>query len=262
MNNLFTRLFSILSFNTLVALFFAVSSTVICIHQQWHIDFPLTIIGIAVVFPIVFSIGGAYTRRESALVQYGIMKSMGRAIFLASRDWLRDDDQNRTDNMDNFKNQIFNIFSLCMRLFQNSHTAHFTDEEKAIYKEFSNLSKSIEDLRDRGLSGSEVSRVNAYLSRFLTAFETIKHIYQYRTPRTLRLYSKFFIYIILIVLGPYFALIAEDQDLWLGFITPVLFAMVFTGLDNIQEHLENPFDQIGEDDIRINPEKFIQTLEK
>jgi hypothetical protein len=37
--------------------------------------------------------------------------------------------------------------------------------------------------------------------------------------------------------------------------------MDFTGLDNIQEHLENPFDQVGEDDIRINPEKFITTLE-
>lgn len=262
MTNLFKRLFSILSLNTLIALFFAVSSTAISIQQGWHIDFPLTIIGIAVVFPIVFSIGGAYNRREAALVQYGMMKSSGRTIFLASRDWLRDDDERKTSNVDNIKAQIFNIFTLCVKLFKNSNMQPFSEEEKAIYNEFSNLSKSIEDLRDRGLSGSEVSRVNAYLSRFLTAFETIKHIYQYRTPRTLRLYSKFFIYIILIVLGPYFALIAEGQDVWLGFITPILFAMVFTGLDNIQEHLENPFDQVGEDDIRINPEKFIQTLVK
>jgi hypothetical protein len=32
-------------------------------------------------------------------------------------------------------------------------------------------------------------------------------------------------------------------------------------LDNIQEHLENPFDQIGEDDIVINAEKFVERLE-
>jgi predicted membrane chloride channel (bestrophin family) len=247
--------------NTLVALVLASGSTALCIRQGWKIDFPLTIIGIAVVFPIVFSIGGAYNRRELALVQYGMMKSMGRTIFLASRDWLRDDGDQRVQNLNSIKMQIFNIFTLCIKLFQGPNTTHFSAEEKAIYVEFSNLSKSIEALRDRGLSGSEVSRVNAYLSRFLTAFETIKHIFQYRTPRTLRLYSKFFIYAILIVLGPYFALIAEGQALWLGFITPVLFAMVFTGLDNIQEHLENPFDQVGEDDIRINPEKFITTLE-
>lgn len=261
MKKIFIGLYSILGLNTLFAIFIAVSSTTISLYLDWKIDFPLTIIGIAVVFPIVFSIGGAYTRRETALAQYGIMKSMGRSMYLSSRDWLRDSDEKAVQNKNNFKNQIKNVFSLCIDFFQSPKDKHFSEIEIKIYKEFSFISKSIEDLRDRGLSGSEVSRVNAYLSRFMTAFETIKHIYQYRTPRTLRLYSKFFIYVILIVLGPYFALLAENQILWLAFIKPVLFAMVFTGLDNIQEHLENPFDQVGEDDIKINPEKFKKTLD-
>ena len=42
---------------------------------------------------------------------------------------------------------------------------------------------------------------------------------------------------------------------------PVLFTTVLVSLDNIQEHLENPFDQIGEDDIIINAEKFIERLD-
>lgn len=262
MMNHIKRLFSILSLNTLIALVFATGSMLISIHYGWKLDFPLTIIGIAVVFPIVFSIGGAYNRREAALVQYGIMKSMGRCIFLASQDWLRDRGDARTKNLDAIKVQIFNIFTHCITLFQSRNTALFAHEEMLIYSEFTNLSQSIESLRDRGLSGSEVSRVHSYLNKFLTAFETIKHIHQYRTPRTLRFYSKFFIYIILIALGPYFAMLAENQELLIGLLTPILFAMVFTGLDNIQEHLENPFDQIGEDDIKMNPEKFMTTLEK
>ena len=32
-------------------------------------------------------------------------------------------------------------------------------------------------------------------------------------------------------------------------------------LDNIQEHLESPFDQIGEDDIFIHAERFVERLE-
>lgn len=260
MTNYFRRLFSILSFNTLIALIFAVGSTLISIHYGWKLDFPLTIIGIAVVFPIVFSIGGAYNRREAALTQYGIMKSMGRSIYMAAKDWLRDEGEIKNTNVAEIKAEIFSIFSHCILLFQNRDNLAFSEEEKIIYAEFKNLSTSIETLRNRGLSGSEVSRVHSYLNKFLTAFETIKHIHQYRTPRTLRLYSKFFIYVILIALGPYFAMLAENQALWLGLLTPVLFAMVFTGLDNIQEHLENPFDQIGEDDIKINPEKFLQTL--
>ncbi|MDZ7923841.1 MAG: hypothetical protein U5M23_07210 [Marinagarivorans sp.] len=57
-------------------------------------------------------------------------------------------------------------------------------------------------------------------------------------------------------------MLAENQDVWIGLLTPILFSMIFTGLDTIQEHLENPFDQIGEDDIKINPDKFIKTLEQ
>ena len=236
-------------------------STAFSIYFDWKIDFLLTIIGIAVVFPVVFSIGGAYNRRESALAQYAIMKSMGRVIYLASRDWLRDSDERSMKNKEDFKNQVTNVFTLCIDFFHSPVDKDLSEQEGIIYKEFSLISKSIEGLRDRGLSGSEVSRVNAYLSRFIIAFETMKHIYQYRTPRTLRFYSKFFIYVILIVLGPYFAMLAENQILWLAYIKPVLFAMVFTGLDNIQEHLENPFDQVGEDDIKINPEKFKKSLD-
>ncbi|MBT5337666.1 hypothetical protein HN858_02685 [Candidatus Falkowbacteria bacterium] len=258
----FKRLFSILGLNTLISLILVIGSTLISMHYNWKVDFPLTIIGIAIVFPIVFSIGGAYKRREAALVQYATMKSMGRVIYLASRDWLRDKGKDATKNTDDFRTQISKTFSLCIKLFQSTHNKPFSKEEKEIYEKFSGISKSIEDLRDRGLSGSEVSRVNAYMSKFITAFETVKHIYQYRTPITLRIYSKFFIYIILIVLGPYFAIIAEGQPLWLAFINPIIFAMVFSGLDNIQSHLENPFDQVGEDDIRINPEKFAKTLAK
>jgi len=47
----------------------------------------------------------------------------------------------------------------------------------------------------------------------------------------------------------------------LAYVMPVLFTTILVSLDNIQEHLENPFDQIGEDDIVINAEKFVERPE-
>ena len=41
---------------------------------------------------------------------------------------------------------------------------------------------------------------------------------------------------------------------------PVLFSLVLVSLDNIQDHLENPFDQVGQDDVLINSEKFVDRL--
>ena len=42
---------------------------------------------------------------------------------------------------------------------------------------------------------------------------------------------------------------------------PVLFALILVGLANIQDELENPFDQIGVDDVAIDPERFIVSLD-
>jgi hypothetical protein len=41
----------------------------------------------------------------------------------------------------------------------------------------------------------------------------------------------------------------------------VLFSLILVTLDNIQEHLENPVDQVGEDDIRLDTQQFLSRLD-
>ena len=64
-----------------------------------------------------------------------------------------------------------------------------------------------------------------------------------------------------VLYGPYFAAIAKEFSKPLVYVMPVLFTIVLTSLDSIQDHLENPFDQIGQDDVIINAEKFVERLE-
>ena len=136
------------------------------------------------------------------------------------------------------------------------------DREKRVYGSFSALSQFIRvDLRQAGLATGEVSRCNQYLSKMILAFEQVKHIYQYRTPRTLRAFSDFFIPVLPILYGPYFANISKDFSAGLTYVMPVLFVLVLVSLDNIQEHLENPFDQVGQDEVSINAEKFVDRLQ-
>jgi hypothetical protein len=134
--------------------------------------------------------------------------------------------------------------------------------EEQIYKNFSQISLYIKhELRGEGLSSGECSRTNQYLQKMMISFESLKHIYQYRTPRTLRAFSSLFIKILPIVYGPYFALKAESMSWGLEYVIPVLLTMILVSLDNIQEHLENPFDQVGEDDITFHVDKFIERLD-
>lgn len=133
--------------------------------------------------------------------------------------------------------------------------------EEQVYREFSHLSLFIKnELRGGGLASGEVSRCNQYLSKMMTAFESIKHVYQYRTPRTLRAFSDFFIVVLPVIYGPHFAHLGEASTSNIHYIMPVLLSVILVSLDNIQNHLENPFDQIGEDDVNINAEKFVRRL--
>ena len=130
-----------------------------------------------------------------------------------------------------------------------------------MYNSFTQLSLFIKKLRSHGLPSGEASRSNQFISKMMISFERIKHIYQYRTPRTLRTYSDIFIIILPIVYGPHFAESVDNYSYNLQFVVPVLFSVILVALDNIQAHLENPFDQQGEDDVHFNVEKFIRNLD-
>ncbi len=235
----------------------AILSTFLCRYFNLTADFPLTIIATAIIFPIVFSIGGAYKRRESALDKYGDLKAHGRAIYLATRDWL---ELSEPESLERIRNLLGNLLIAARNLF-TAPINRMNENERAVYKIFSEISLFIKDFRKKGLATGEVSRCNQFLSKMIISFESVKHIYQYRTPRTLRAYSDFFIILLPIIYGPYFAAISKEFAAPLAYVMPILFTLVLAGLDNIQQHLENPFDQIGEDDVLINAEKFTAALE-
>jgi hypothetical protein len=116
-------------------------------------------------------------------------------------------------------------------------------------------------MRTKHLSPTECSRLNQYIGRMIAAFENTRNIYEYRTPRTLRAFSDFFILLLPILYGPYFAYQAEQFLPDFFFLMPILFALILVGLANIQDDLENPFDQIGVDDVAIDPDRFIASLD-
>ena len=258
MKKYFRRFFLIVNLQTLVISSLAVASTAICIHYKYEADFPLTLVAMSIVFPIVFSIGGAYKRREEALKRYAEIKGYLRAIYFVSRDWL---DNPKPQNVEKMRVIIHDFFEHFRSMF-SSPKEQLEDNEKLIYEDFSKISLYIKnELRGEGLSSGECSRTNQYLQKMMISFEGVKHIFQYRTPRTLRSFSNLFIKLLPILYGPYFAFQAEEMSYGLEYVIPVLLTMILVSLDNIQEHLENPFDQVGEDDITFNVEKYMDNLD-
>jgi predicted membrane chloride channel (bestrophin family) len=248
---------SLINLKSLLVTVLAVASTYWCLEFELTANFPLTLIATAIVFPVVFSIGGAYNRREAALDDYGAMKAHGRALYFATRDWL---DSPEDATVEKSRELLGGLFRSCRELFTNP-VRDMRQNEEAVYAHFSELSLFIKhDLRGNGLASGEVSRCNQFLSKMFISFESIKHVYQYRTPKTLRAFSDVFITILPPLYGPYFAAISVDYSPNLTYVMPVLFSLILVSLDNIQSHLEDPFDQVGEDDLAINAERFVDRL--
>ncbi len=247
----------IINYNTFIVTFLALASTIICEHYGIAANFPLTIVGVAIVFPIVFSINSAYTRRETALTNLGDFVNHMTALYHASRDWLN---PAQPDFQKETKQRIVACFDQLRVLFTSMDEKDIHENETKLAEHLSDLSSFAQKLRDFGVHGTEMSRISQYLTRIGGAVEDMKVVLKYRTPVTLRAYSKLSIYSFPVSYGPYFVYAAQEYTFGLAYVMPVIFSFILVSLDNIQNHLENPFDQIGEDDVKFGTQRFEEML--
>jgi hypothetical protein len=248
----------IINYKTLIITTLSVISTYVCFRLGLTAKFPDMLVGVAIVFPVVFSIGSAYNRRESALQRFSDFKGHAIAIFYATRDWTTD---KKHDLPQQVKQLVAAMMAIMKKMFTSNNRAELQENERKIYAHFSRLSDITNGMRDHGVQSSEISRVNQYVSKMIIAFDNLQVIHTYRTPVTLRAYSKVFIYIFPIIYGPYFASTFNDFSANLEFVMPVLYSFILVSLDNIQDHLEHPFDEVGEDDIKIDENEITNYME-
>ncbi len=254
---LFKSFTQIINYKTLIVTVLSVVSTYLCYNYQLIAKFPDMLVGVAIVFPVVFSIGSAYNRRETALQKLSDFKGHAAAIYFATKDWHGTND---SDLHVRVRNHIHDMLILMRNMFKVKGKAAWLEYEKKMYAHFSQLSKLTLELRNLGVQSGEISRISQYISKMIVAFDNMKIFHAYRTPVTLRAYSKVFLYIFPIIYGPYFASTVGDYSPSLEYVMPVLYSFILVSLDNIQDHLENPFDEVGEDDIIIEAEETTQLL--
>lgn len=259
MKRILRSFFLIINYKTLIVTVLAVISSEVCFRYGLTAKFPDMLVGVAIVFPVVFSISAAYSRRETALQRFSDFKGHAITLYYATRDWILNDQPN--DLPDRTRILIGDMVRLTREMFTSTHRKEFESNEKKVYDYFSSFSRMTIEMRQLGVQSTEISRINQYISKMIIAFDSLKAIHGYRTPITLRAYSKVFIYIFPIMYGPYFASTFHDFSASLEFVMPVLYSFILVSLDNIQDHLEHPFDEVGEDDIRIDERDIVSFMD-
>ena len=233
----------VLNFRVLLISIISLVATFFCGYFQIIAEMPLSLIGLAVVFPIVFSINSAFQRRDRALEYYGIINSNLVSIYFAHCNWPK---KIEARNSYKIKLIIFELLDLIKLDLINESKNNLI--KKDIYKLFNKISKKNEDLRDVGISD-----LNFFLNDVISNFEKLSSISDYRTPKGLKAYSKIYLNIFPVIFAPYFANLNTDVYL-LGFVVAILYSSVLVMLSNIQDNIENPFDLEGLDDINLNKE--------
>lgn len=246
----------IINYKTFIITGLSVLCTYLCFTYGFIAKFPDMLVGVAIVFPVVFSIGSAYNRRETALQRWADFRGHAIALYFATRDWPSDKGNDLAQRTRDLTNDMVHRTKELL----TSEKKDWALREEEFYKLFSKLSEITMEMRKYGVQSGEISRVSQYLSKMVIAFDNLKIIYQYRTPITLRTYSKVFIYVFPILYGPYFASTFHDFSASLEYVMPILYSFILVSLDNIQDHLEDPFDQVGEDDINIDANETIRLL--
>src|SRR6266567_4652934 len=124
----------IINYKTWVITGLSVLSSYLCFHLGLTAKFPDMLVGVAIVFPVVFSIGSAYTRRETALQRFSDFKGHAIAIYYAARDWAGSKDHDLSVKA---RTLVSEILVIMKTMFKTNDAKEWDSYERKIYEQFS-----------------------------------------------------------------------------------------------------------------------------
>ena len=137
----------IINYKTFIVTALAVLSSYLCFHLGLTAKFPDMLVGVAIVFPVVFSIGSAYTRRENALQRYSDFKGHAIAIYFATRDWTTSKESDLPKRTSQMVHDLIAKIKYMLKLTPQE----WSTKEREVYALFSTLSTMTMELRGLGV---------------------------------------------------------------------------------------------------------------
>lgn len=237
-----SRYLSILNYRTLITL--VLSFVVPFVAYQFNIvyNIDLTLMSIAIIFPLVFTIRGAFRRREKALEHLSLfraaLKTIENYIHLSER-LSKEDKADAQKRITNINDALYN------HLTTVSEETHLFDKA---YQEFLNFINEKSEL----MKGSIKEKIFRFLKDVMDSADNLIGIHSHRTPISLKAYCLIFIYIFPVIYTPTLInKIGIDNPIWLTYFIVILSEFILISLYNIQDQMEYPFDDKGLDDIKL-----------
>jgi predicted membrane chloride channel (bestrophin family) len=233
-----TRLFIILL--ETIAIFFVYDYYTINIKADY------TIMSIAIIFPLVFSITSAYQRRQDAINLY--LEFRNKIIDLTNIFYA----------VENVKDKDYNELFDSLQEVQKFLIQYLTQDDSE--KTFDSIREKRKDVlliidsHKKLFNEREKDSLIRVKNELFLSAEKIRGIKIHGTPISLKKYCLVFIYF-----SPFLYASQSILNLQGDFVTKLIslsfslvVSFVLMALYNVQDYIENPFDQKGLDDLKID----------
>ena len=237
----------ILNFRTLIALAIAAVTLWLSYVFNFSYNIDLTLVSIAIIFPLVFNIRGSFKRRERSLEYL----SQFRAALLTLNYYFR----NSSKLTDEDKSEITNILleiskEISVHLGKSDYSTEDIDDK--VQRVFNFITD-----KDEFISSRYKVRIIRFLFDLHESIENLHAVHVHRTIISLKAYCEYSIYAFPLIYVPTIIYhVGMDASKWIAFFTVLFTQFILITLYNIQDQIEYPFDKIGMDDIKLETFKF------
>jgi len=236
-----SRYLVILNSRTLFAIIISIIVPIIAYRYNITYNIDLTLISIAIIFPLVFNIRGAFRRREKALEHLSLYRASLKTvenIILSSKLEIKEINQG-TELIKKSNQGLIDFLSN----IENDTTIH--DKNINELFEFLNSKKII-------IGNGVLQKALRFLKDTIDSADNLVGIHRHRTPISLKAYCLMFVYIFPLIYTPTIIFkIGIDNPPYLTYFIVILSEFILISLYNIQDQMEYPFDKEGVDDIDL-----------
>jgi len=217
--------------------------TYLSIQYNLGYNVDLTLLSIAIIFPLVFNIRGAFRRREKALEHLSQLRAALKTIYFylqLSFDLTPDDKKKLESIVEGISEEVI------------IHLRKDTDETDSIDKSIDELQEFVIHFKN-GIPRRIRDRIFKYMNDLQEGFENVHAINIHRTPRALKAYCLVFIFVFPIIYAPTIVYnIGATENTSVVYFIVVATQFILMSLYNIQDQMEYPFDDVGVDDIKLD----------
>ena len=233
----------IINHRTWIALLISITTPYLCFTYNVNFDIDLTLISIAIIFPLVFTIRGSFRRREKALEHLSEFRATIMTIdyFFSSNETLTEEEKNEAYGL------LLKISDSLMKQL-SANSTETTDLDGNIRDVYDFLQNHIE-----AISGKRKEKIFRLMKDLHETIENVHAINIHRTPISLKAYCLIFIYIFPLIYAPAIInRVGPEQNVSITYFIVIFSQFILISLYNIQNQLEYPFDDKGLDDIKLD----------